>query len=130
MLLAPQHLAPTYQVECTSHEPADFFVFREAVVCPIVHDVATHQDKTLGKRKGRKESTGERRRKKDQQYIGSRQPGETDACFQEHPPVTGFRQLFCRKILTHPLLERLMKTTLSGETDLLHEGTSQLGCLP
>src|SRR5437870_7054861 len=114
MFLTPKHLAPSEQIECTSHEPVEPFAFGVATVCTVMRDIETRQRKTLCQCKYLQYCTNKRRREKDQEQVRNHQPGENHSRFHKHAPVTSFSQFAVRKILVHTPLDNLMKTSPSG----------------
>src|SRR2546427_6814090 len=65
MLVAPQPLAPAEHIEHAAHEPVNHFAVGIALVCPIMHDVETHQRTPLRQRENRQYGHEERRGTKD-----------------------------------------------------------------
>src|SRR5688500_9612685 len=65
MLVAPQHLAAADHIEHAAHEPVDGCAVGVAPMCPIMHDVETHQRTPLRQRKYSEHGYGERRGSKD-----------------------------------------------------------------
>jgi len=47
MFLTPKHLAPSEQIERTSHEPVDPFTSCVAIVRTVMRNIETRQRKTL-----------------------------------------------------------------------------------
>lgn len=117
MFLAPQHLATTQNIQCTSHKPVEGFVAGIAVMGPVVHDIAAQQHQSLCERKDQKQREVPRGRKEHQQDIGQDRTAEQHAGFEKQTPVTGDACTTLQKILIDAFLDGLMKCFVLGKRD-------------